>query len=110
MRSPTPKGHDGLTTLQINALAQFLGTRNFTAHDIARYSYEQIARLPKIGSKGMVRIEEWLSHHGFQLPKPEDEKQNARPPREQTRLSQAVKLLRKNGYDVHLRTSSDKSS
>ena len=91
--------HEGLTTLQINALAQFLERRNFTAEDIARYSYTQIARLPKIGSKGIVKIEAWLASHGLSLTHPVPQEKPPAP-REQHRLSQAVRLLRKNGYDI----------
>lgn len=100
--SPTKRryGHDGLTTLQVNALAQFLERRDFTASDIACYSYAQIARLPKIGSKGMVKIEAWLASHGLALAQPAQDNRRNTSPRERNRLSQAVRLLRKNGYGI----------
>ncbi|RTL53156.1 MAG: hypothetical protein EKK46_09285 [Rhodocyclaceae bacterium] len=89
-----------MTTLQVNALAQFMESRNFTAQQIASFSYEQIARLPKIGAKGMARIEKWLAHHGLRLPQRVDDKRHQTPPKAQAKLTQAVHLLRKNGYDV----------
>jgi len=96
-----PNRHEGLTTLQVNALSQFMESRNFTAQDIARFSYAQIARLPKIGNKGMVRIEAWLASYGLQLAQQQtSETRRAQAPKEQAKLSQAVRLLRKNGYDV----------
>lgn len=99
--SRPPGRHEGLSTLQINALAQFLETRNFTAHDIARYSYETIARLPKIGRKGIVRIEAWLAGYNLSLVRFEQRENNRESMSAQgSRLAKAARLLRENGYGV----------
>ena len=90
----------GLSTLQRNALAQFLQRRDFTPHDIAQFEYAQIARLPKIGRKSMAAIREWLHGHGCDLRNTPESARDACHQRGELRLDKAMKLLQKNGYQI----------
>jgi len=89
-----------LSTLQRNAIAQFLNRRDFSAKDIASYDYLVIANLPKIGKKGIVAIRSWLHAHGLDLKNIPAEQSETHQRRHQEKLDHAVRLLEKNGYRV----------
>jgi hypothetical protein len=89
-----------LSTLQRNAIAQFLNRRDFSAKDIAGYDYQVIANLPKIGKKGIVAIRSWLHAHGLDLKNIPAEQSETHQRRHQEKLDHAVRLLEKNGYRV----------
>ena len=89
-----------LSTLQRNAIAQFLNRRDFSAKDIAGYDYQVIANLPKIGKKGIVAIRGWLHAHGLDLKNIPAEQSETHQRRHQEKLDNAVRLLEKNGYRV----------
>lgn len=96
----SPDISGGLSTLQRNALAQFLQRRDFTPHDIAQFEYAQIARLPKVGKKGIEAIRQWLRQHGCDLRRCPDAEQVTAHQRVEQRLDKALRLLKKNGYEV----------
>lgn len=89
-----------LSTLQRNAIAQFLNRRNFSPKDIAGYDYQVIASLPKIGKKGIVAIRAWLIAHGQDLKNIPPEQSESAQRRHREKLVHAIKLLEKNGYRV----------
>lgn len=89
-----------LSTLQRNALAQFLQRRDFSPRDIAGFDYDQIANLPKIGRKGIVAIRAWLNHYGLDLRNPPQNENDRASRRQQAKLEQAINLLKKHGYRI----------
>ena len=97
---PTSTTTSRLSTLQRNAIAQFLNRRDFSAKDIAGYDYQVIANLPKIGKKGIVAIRSWLHAHGLDLKNIPAEQSETHQRRHQEKLDHAVRLLEKNGYRV----------
>ena len=98
--SPGADATMGLSTLQRNALAQFLQRRDFTPQDIAQFDYLQIARLPKIGRKSLDAIRKWLRGHGYDLRNTPESAMAAAHQRGEMRVDKAVKLLRKHGYEI----------
>ena len=89
-----------LSTWQRNALSSLFGTKEFTPEDVAKLDHAAVARLPKIGKKGIEAIRTWLQGCGYDLSNlPEDNKGFAER-RLKNRLLHAARLLQKHGFHV----------
>ena len=98
--SPTDMSQASLSTMQRNALGQFLGRKEFTPEEVAELDYCVVVHLPKNGSKGIETIRNWLQQHGRDLRNLPDQKPGHADKRLNRRLQNAARLLQKYGYRV----------
>jgi hypothetical protein len=97
-----------LPTLQRNALRKLFDRHDFLPEEVALLGYKRLQQADSIGTKGLAAITDWLSYYGFEMKPPPPPPAAALPRRTRKSIEQALRLLRRHGYEVVPQSASDR--